>query len=91
MAGEDALRARAIEFLMCDFRLDLKDLESEFGTAAVILSPVLKQIADQFGSHVRLEGDILAILPDGRPLTRIAASIFDAHVTDGVRYSRASQ
>jgi oxygen-independent coproporphyrinogen-3 oxidase len=37
MAGEDALRARAIEFLMCDFRLDLKDLESEFGTAAASL------------------------------------------------------
>jgi len=90
MAGEDAPRARAIEFLMCDFRLDLADLRREFGPGAAALSPILKQVAARFGSLVSQKGDRLAILPDGRPLTRIVASMFDTHVPDGVRYSRAS-
>ncbi len=90
MAGEDALRARAIEFLMCDFQLDLADLRQEFGPGAAALSPILTQVAARFGAMVSQEGDRLAILPDGRPLTRIVASMFDTHVPDGVRYSRAS-
>ena len=90
MAGEDALRARAIEFLMCGFQLDLADLRQEFGPSAAALSPILTQVAARFGAMVSQEGDRLAILPDGRPLTRIVASMFDTHVPDGVRYSRAS-
>ncbi len=90
MAGEDALRARAIEFLMCDFRLDLTDLQPEFGTSAAALNPILLQVAKRFGAMVNCEGAILTILPDGKPLTRIVASMFDSHVPEGVRYSRAS-
>ena len=90
MAGEDALRARAIEFLMCDFRLNLTDLQQEFGTSAAALTPILKQVAKRFGALVRCEGAVLTILPDGQPLTRIVASMFDSHVPKGVRYSRAS-
>lgn len=90
MAEEDALRARAIEYLMCDFRLNLNDLEPEFSTTAKVLAPILKLVAARFGTLVSREGDVLTILPDGRPLTRIVASMFDAHVPDGVRYSRAS-
>ncbi|TDL77741.1 oxygen-independent coproporphyrinogen III oxidase [Palleronia sediminis] len=90
MAGEDALRARAIELLMCDFRLDLADLRAEFGAPAMALAPLLPQIAARFGDLVTLEGECIAILPEGRSLTRIVASVFDDHVPDGVRYSRAS-
>lgn len=90
MAGEDALRARAIELLMCDFRLDLAGLEKELGTSAAALSPLLRQVAAHFGALVRLDGGHLVILPHGRPLVRIVASMFDTHVPEGVRYSRAS-
>ena len=90
MAGEDALRARAIEFLMCDFRLNLTDLQPEFGAAATALAPIMKHAAAKFGELISCEGDVLSILPVGRPLTRIVASMFDAHVPEGVRYSRAS-
>jgi oxygen-independent coproporphyrinogen-3 oxidase len=90
MEGEDALRARAIEFLMCDFRLNLTDLQPEFGKGAAALTLIMKHVAARFGGLVNLEGNVLTILPDGRPLTRIVASMFDAHVPEGVRYSRAS-
>lgn len=81
----DALRGRAIEFLMCDFRLNLTDLQQEFGTSAAALTPILKQVAKRFGALVRCEGAVLTILPDGQPLTRIVASMFDSHVPKGVR------
>lgn len=90
MAGEDALRARAIEHIMCAFRLDLADLRAEFGKSADGLAPLLATVAARFGNLVRLTQGRLEILPEGRPLTRIIASAFDAHVPDGVRYSRAS-
>ncbi|MHA6325099.1 oxygen-independent coproporphyrinogen III oxidase [Roseivivax sp. CAU 1753] len=90
MAGEDDLRARAIERLMCDFRLDPADLRAEFGEAARVLAPLLAGIAARFGDLVEQTGDVIEIRPEGRPLTRIIASAFDAHVPDGVRYSRAS-
>jgi len=67
MAGEDALRARAIEFLMCDFRLDIADLRQEFGPGAAALSPPLKQVAARFGSLVSQEGDRLASFRTGGP------------------------
>jgi oxygen-independent coproporphyrinogen III oxidase len=90
MAGQDALRARAIEFLMCDFRLDLTELQPEFGTAVAALAPILEQVAKRFGAMVSFDGATLTILADAKPLTRIVASMFDAHVPEGVRYSRAS-
>lgn len=90
MAGEDRLRARAIERLMCEFQLDIGDLRAEFGAAASALLPTLSQIATRFGNLIDLEGDRLEIRPAGRPLTRIVASMFDSHVPDGVKYSQAS-
>ena len=90
MAGEDALRAQAIEYIMCDFRLDLAHLRAEFGHSADTLAPLLATIAARFGGLVRSTAGRLEILPEARPLTRIIASVFDAHVPEGVRYSRAS-
>lgn len=88
--GEDTLRARAIEHIMCEFRLDLADLRAEFGKPADELAPLLATVATRFGGLVRLTDSRLEILPAGRSLTRIIASAFDAHVPEGVRYSRAS-
>ena len=90
MTFDDQLRARAIERLMCDFRLDLADLRDEFGAQAVDLAPLLPTVAAQFDGLVSLQDGCLEIKPEGRALTRIIASSFDAHVPEGVRYSRAS-
>ena len=90
MTAEDQLRARAIERLMCAFTLDLDDLGSEFGPVAYGLAPSLGTMAARFAPYVTLDGTRLHIAPEGRPLTRIIASVLDQHVPEGVRYSRAS-
>ena len=90
MTPEDQLRARAIEMLMCDFRLDRAELRLRFADLACGLDADLGRIAARFGDLVRLDETALEILPDGRALTRIMASCLDAHQPEGVRYSRAS-
>ena len=90
MTEDDLLRARGIEMLMCDFRLDRPALRQMFGDASRILDPLIAQVATRFRDYVDLAEDHLAISPKGRPLTRIIASRFDAHAPDGARYSQAS-
>ncbi|MPQ96142.1 oxygen-independent coproporphyrinogen III oxidase [Thioclava sp. JE_KL1] len=90
LSPEDQLRARAIEELMCRFAVDLDDLSQEFGTDAQKLLPCLTEMATRFAPFARLTGKRIAIAPEGRPLTRMIASVFDQHVPEGVRYSRAS-
>ncbi|WP_375174983.1 oxygen-independent coproporphyrinogen III oxidase [Pseudooceanicola sp.] len=90
MSDDDLLRARAIEMIMCDFRLDRQELKDRFGPLAATLDPVMATVAERFGDYVRMSDTALEIRPTGRPLTRIIASAFDAHVPDGVRYSQAS-
>ena len=90
MTGEDMLRARAIEMLMCDFRLDLAALHEAHSAGADWLRPEMTLIAKQFGDLVEVTSDTVAIRPAGRALTRIIASRFDSHVPEGARYSQAS-
>lgn len=90
MTPEDQMRARAIEMLMCEFRLDRVELQQRFADLTTTLEPDLIAIAARFGDLVQLDADALEILPEGRALTRIMASCLDAHKPDGVRYSRAS-
>ena len=90
MTDDDLLRARAIEMIMCDFRLDRIALRRQFGDAAKTLDPLIAQVAARFGDYVDVSEDHLAITTPGKPLTRIVASWFDAHVPEGVRYSQAS-
>lgn len=90
LSSEDRLRGRAIEMLMCSFRLDRGELRQRFGDLAARLDGELAGLAARFGDLLRLSDEALEILPPGRALTRIIASQFDAHVPEGVRYSRAS-
>ena len=90
MNEDDLLRARAIEMLMCDFRLDRGALRQVFGDTSDIVDPLIAQVATRFRDYVELSENYLEISRAGRPLTRIIASWFDAHVPDGVKYSQAS-
>ncbi|NVO25371.1 oxygen-independent coproporphyrinogen III oxidase [Donghicola mangrovi] len=89
MSDDDLLRAAAIERIMCDFALDLAAL-APFGPAAQALLPVMAEVAQRYGDLVTLDGTRLAIHPEGRALTRIIASAFDAYTDTGARYSQAS-
>ncbi len=90
LSDDDRLRARAIEMIMCDFRLDLDALQDGFGAAADSLKPTLALVANQFGDLVSVTDSALEIHPAGRALTRLIASAFDDHVPEGARYSQAS-
>jgi len=88
--AEDRLRARAIELLMCDFKIDLDMLEGEFGLGAANLSPELLNIAATFERVTNFDGQCLRLLPEGRALTRMVAAKLDQHIPDRMTYSRAS-
>jgi oxygen-independent coproporphyrinogen-3 oxidase len=87
---EDRLRARAIEMLMCDFRLDLDELREGFGETVQLLAPDIAGALQRFDGLLDREAQALVIRPEGCPLTRMIAAAFDAYVPDGARYSQAS-
>ncbi|MGV8985480.1 MAG: oxygen-independent coproporphyrinogen III oxidase [Cypionkella sp.] len=76
--GEDRLRARIIEALMCDFRVERAELMG-FGIDAAKVDAMLTRVAVAFPGMVTLDEVALAILPEGRPLTRMIARGFDAY------------
>lgn len=90
MSDEDQMRARAIEMIMCDFALDRTALEQQFGPLTAGLEPDLAKVVERFGTLVSLNDQKLEISPDGRPMTRIIASLFDAHMPADAKFSRAS-
>jgi oxygen-independent coproporphyrinogen-3 oxidase len=90
LSAEDRLRARAIEMLMCDFRLDRPALLAEFGEAATALDAVTVSIGQRFGDLVEVADGSLRITAEGLPLTRIIAYAYDGYAVAGGRFSRAS-
>ncbi|MFV1530212.1 MULTISPECIES: oxygen-independent coproporphyrinogen III oxidase [unclassified Phaeobacter] len=86
----DKVRARAIEMLMCDFLLDLTELRQRYGPICQQLTADLEEVTATYGELVTWADDALRVKPEGRALTRIIASAFDAHKPEGVRYSQAS-
>ncbi|MFC0199568.1 oxygen-independent coproporphyrinogen III oxidase [Paracoccus rhizosphaerae] len=90
LTDDDKLRARAIEMLMCDFRLDKAELRRSFGNAERALAESTRQLAATFGDLISASPNHLEILPEGRPLARMMAAQFDAYSPDGARYSQAS-
>ncbi|MEP2717937.1 oxygen-independent coproporphyrinogen III oxidase [Pseudophaeobacter sp.] len=90
MTQEDQMRARTIEMIMCDFALDRRALQMQFGPLTDGLEPDLAKVLARFGDLVTLDEDKMEITPEGRPLTRIIASLFDAHMPADAKFSRAS-
>lgn len=90
LTEDDRLRARAIEMLLCDFRLDFAELDAEHGARSAELVPIAAKVSRRFDGFVAAEPDRLSILPEGIPLARIIASAFDDYLAAGGRFSRAS-
>ncbi|WP_300058932.1 oxygen-independent coproporphyrinogen III oxidase [uncultured Roseobacter sp.] len=88
-AGEDLLRARIIEALMCDFDVRFDDIAQRFPDHVRRLAELLQSAADQFGEMVQLTETGLRIRPEGRPLTRIIARFFDAYDMSGAGHASA--
>jgi oxygen-independent coproporphyrinogen III oxidase len=87
--GEDLLRARIIEALMCDFRVDRAELVRDFDVTGARLDQMFEAAKETFGPMVTLDDAGLAIQPEGRPLTRMIARAFDAYSDTKAQHSAA--
>jgi oxygen-independent coproporphyrinogen-3 oxidase len=87
--GEDLLRSRLIEALMCDFRIDNAEITASFGMSAEGLKRLYRVAADTFGDMVAITPTGFEITPDGRPLTRMIARAFDAYEMSAQSHSVA--
>ena len=77
--GEDLLRGRIIEALMCDFRVRTDELIRDFGVTPAELDMLFGAVVTRFDPFLVLDANGLWIPPEGRPLTRIIAAAFDAY------------
>lgn len=78
-AGEDRLRARMIEALMCDFRIDVAEMKRGYGATDAELRSMFDRAHAEFGDMVTLTSAAFSIPEEARPLTRMIARAFDAY------------
>jgi oxygen-independent coproporphyrinogen-3 oxidase len=88
-AGEDLLRARIIEALMCDFRVDRAELQRDFGVSDQRLDELFRNAASAFDGWVEVDATGFAIPPKSRPLARMIARAFDAYDQTKAQHSAA--
>lgn len=89
-SAEDQWRARMIEALMCDFRIDASEMIAKFGLDRAALARLFAPIAAHFGSMVRVAADSSLEIPlEGRPLTRMIAHRLDAYDMAATGHSTA--
>lgn len=85
----DIWRSRAIESLMCGFRLSREELISAYGADADALDAAINRVVRRFGKFVNLTRLGLEITQEGRPLTRMIATVFDEYTMDKAGHSSA--
>lgn len=88
-AGEDRMRARIIEALMCDFHVSRAEILRDFGCSPARLDEVLRRAAEGFDGMVTLDARGLSIPPEARPLTRMVARAFDTYDQSKAQHSAA--
>ncbi len=87
--GEDRLRARLIEALMCDFRIDSHEILGADLTTPEHLETLYASAAAAFPEMVHHDASGFEILPPGRPLARLIARAFDAYEMQASSHSSA--
>jgi oxygen-independent coproporphyrinogen-3 oxidase len=87
--GEDRLRARIIEALMCDFAVARAALVRDFAVPPDRIEALFQTARDDFGAMVQVTDQGLAIPDQARPLTRMIARSFDAYAGAAARHSPA--
>lgn len=89
LTGDDRLRARMIEALMCDFRIDAEEICRSFGLGRAQLEEYFAPVSKEFGDMVRIDDGGLEIPVESRPLTRMIARLFDAYAITAGSHSHA--
>ena len=88
-SGEDALRGRLIEAVMCDFRVDAAEILKSFDITRDALFGEFHKLNAQFEGLLEVTEDGLYIPEPARPLTRLIARAFDAYELDKAGHSSA--
>ncbi|WP_375688762.1 oxygen-independent coproporphyrinogen III oxidase [Pseudooceanicola sp. LIPI14-2-Ac024] len=88
-AGEDLLRGRIIEALMCDFAVSTDELTRDFGLAPTRAREMFMAVNRAFEGLLDVSAEGLRIPPEVRPLTRMIARFFDAYDMAQARHSSA--
>ncbi len=87
--GDDLLRGRIIEALMCDFSVKSAELIRDFGATPALLDSLFAPVAEKYGAFVCHDAQGLTIPPEGRPLTRMIAARFDTYSMAKTSHSSA--
>lgn len=87
--GEDRLRARMIEMLMCDFRVDAREIRAQFGVSQGWLNEQFARVNARFEGLLNVSPEGLNIPHEARPLARIIARDFDAYDLSKAGHSSA--
>ncbi len=86
--GEDILRGRIIESLMCDFRVTHAELRA-MGASAASIKTMFDTAAAQFDGMVEVTETAFIIPERARPLARMIARAFDVYDQSKAQHSAA--
>ena len=87
--GEDQLRARIIEALMCDFFVSRAEVLRDFDVTPAQVEALFQRAAGEFGDMVKVSDEGFLIPERARPLTRMIARTFDAYDSAKAKHSSA--
>ncbi|WP_170783022.1 oxygen-independent coproporphyrinogen III oxidase [Ruegeria lacuscaerulensis] len=87
--GQDVLRSRLIEALMCDFQINSAEILRDHDISASELNQMYQSANAAFGNLLSITEEGLFIPPEARPLTRMIARSFDAYDLSKAGHSSA--
>lgn len=87
--GDDRLRGRMIEALMCDFQINRAEMKLRFGTTDAWLDEQFSNLNAAFEGHLQIDETGLTLPPDMHILARMVAQRLDAFVTEATAHSSA--
>jgi oxygen-independent coproporphyrinogen-3 oxidase len=88
-AGDDILRGRVVEALLCDFRVDLPAIARKVGAEPEAALALADGLQETLPGTVSIENGVVSIRPEARPLARMIARYFDAYEMDESGHSQA--
>lgn len=87
--GDDLVRGRIIEELLCGFRADLGAIAGRFGVGLSTLEAMAAGLEEALPGTTDLVGGVLTIRSEAHPLARIVARHFDAYEMSESGHSQA--
>ena len=87
--GDDKIRARIIELLLCDFAVDFAEVAAQFNTGVDGLIAMAEGLEANLPGTTEMNATTLTILPSAWPLARIIARHFDAYDMNASGHSQA--